>query len=219
MYAPSLFVLKGENAIGYKTLKNAGSGECVIKRSRFIGYAAPVSSEGEAVDFIESIRKKHRDASHNCYAYSLRCGQLKRYSDDGEPQGTAGIVILELLKKEEIYDCVVVVTRYFGGTLLGTGGLSRAYSQAAKFAVQSAGIGERILWHEMSLVCDYSLYGRCAPLIAAFGGRVSDSVFETEVRLCFTLPAEAADAFLMALTEESGGKISPVFLKEFNDFR
>ncbi len=204
---------------GYKTLKGMGNGECVIKKSRFIGHAAPVSSDAEAVAFIEDIRKKHRGASHNCYAYSLREGQLKRYSDDGEPQGTAGIVILELLKNEEVVDGIVVVTRYFGGTLLGTGGLARAYAEAAKLALKGAGIGERILWNELSVVCGYSFYGKLQPLIAARGGIVLDTVFETDVSVRFKLPADAAGAFSDTLTEESGGRIQLNITSEFYDFR
>ena len=110
----------------YTTLAGYGTDEFVEKRSRFIGYAAPVTTEAEAVDFIARIRALHREASHNVYAYALREGQVRRYSDDGEPQGTAGVPVLDVLQKQEIVDAVVVVTRYFGGTLLGAGGLVRA---------------------------------------------------------------------------------------------
>lgn len=115
----------------YTTLAGYGEDEFVEKRSRFIGYAAPVSTEAEAVAFVNSIRERHREATHNVYAYILREGQIKRYSDDGEPQGTAGIPVLDVLQKAGIVDAVVVVTRYFGGTLLGAGGLVRAYTEGA----------------------------------------------------------------------------------------
>ena len=119
----------------YKTVKTESHDEFTEKRSRFIGYVKPVKTEDEATGFISSIRSKHWDARHNVYAYSLREGNIKRYSDDGEPSGTAGMPVLDVITKNEVYDVCVVVTRYFGGVLLGTGGLVRAYSQGAKLAL------------------------------------------------------------------------------------
>ncbi len=122
----------------YKTVRAAASGELTEKRSRFIGYCKPVSTEEEATAFIASIRSRHWDARHNVYAYSLREGNLRRYSDDGEPSGTAGMPVLDVLQKSGVTDVCVVVTRYFGGVLLGTGGLVRAYSQAARLGLNAA---------------------------------------------------------------------------------
>ena len=113
----------------YITVKNSGEDEFVEKRSRFIGYCKPVKTQDEAVSFINEIRSKHWDATHNVYAYVLSDGQIMRYSDDGEPQGTAGVPVLDVIKKMGIVDVVVVVTRYFGGIMLGAGGLVRAYSK------------------------------------------------------------------------------------------
>jgi len=122
----------------YRTIKYEADDSFVERRSRFIGYAKPVTTNEEAVAFINEIKAKHWDATHNVYAYVLRDGQIRRYSDDGEPQGTAGIPVLDVLLKENLTDLVVVVTRYFGGVLLGAGGLVRAYSHGAKIAVVAA---------------------------------------------------------------------------------
>ena len=119
---------------GYRTIRTAASAEFVEKKSRFIGHICPVTTQEEANEFIRQKKSEYWDATHNVYAYVLREGQTRRYSDDGEPQGTAGIPTLDVLLKEDLTDCVVVVTRYFGGTLLGTGGLVRAYSHGSKIA-------------------------------------------------------------------------------------
>ena len=124
----------------YKTIGARASDEFVEKKSRFIGHICPVTMQQEALDFIQSLKTKYWDATHNVYAYVLRDGQIRRYSDDGEPQGTAGIPTLDVLLKEGLTDCCVVVTRYFGGTLLGAGGLVRAYSHACKLAVDAGGV-------------------------------------------------------------------------------
>ena len=124
--------------IEYKTLAKAGSDEIIIEKSRFIGYCAPVSSEEEALEFIEKIKKKHYDATHNVFAYVVGLdNNIQRYNDDGEPSGTAGVPILEVIKKEDLRNVVIVVTRYFGGIKLGTGGLIRAYTKGAKIALDA----------------------------------------------------------------------------------
>ena len=124
----------------YKTIRLREEAEFIERRSRFIGHACPVKTEEEAVAFINEMKAKYWDASHNVYAYCLREGQIKRYSDDGEPQGTAGIPVLDVLQKSGVVDTAVVVTRYFGGILLGAGGLVRAYSHGASIALEAAGI-------------------------------------------------------------------------------
>ena len=139
----------------YSSLGKEASATYIEKRSEFIGYAAPVSTEEEAIAFIEKIRKKHADARHNVYAYLLRNGTT-RYSDAGEPQGTAGIPTLEVIRKGGFCDAVIVVTRYFGGILLGAGGLVRAYTQSAKDALDAAGISVVRRWVEMDIPCSYA---------------------------------------------------------------
>ena len=124
----------------YRTVRHRASAEFIERKSRFIGHICPVQTQEEAVAFIQEQKSKYWDATHNVYAYVLREGQTRRYSDDGEPQGTAGIPVLDVLLKEELTDCVVVATRYFGGILLGTGGLVRAYGHTSKIAVDAGGI-------------------------------------------------------------------------------
>lgn len=146
---------------GYKTLREAGSDSFIIKKSRFIGYGSPARTEQDALDFLHEIRQKHRDASHNCWAYIIgRNAGIMRYSDDGEPGGTAGLPIIEVIKAQGVVDCCVVVTRYFGGVLLGAGGLVRAYAQGAKTALLAGHVitmeDTVRLWAGM----DYPLWGR-----------------------------------------------------------
>ena len=190
----------------YKTIRGDASAELIEKRSRFIGYAKPVTSQDEAVAFINEIKSKHWDATHNVYAYVIRSEGVSRYSDDNEPQGTAGIPTLDAIRKRDITDCVIVVTRYFGGTLLGAGGLVRAYSAAAKAAIDAAGEREMTLCSVCSLSCSYTLYGKMPSLIARFSGKIDDTQFADEVSLSFHLPEDSLNAFNKALSEESAGK-------------
>lgn len=143
----------------YRTIRAAASAEFVEKRSRFIGYISPVTTQEDAAAFIDSIRSKHWDATHNVPAYIIREGNICRFSDDGEPQGTAGMPALNVLQKEGLTDCVLVVTRYFGGILLGGGGLVRAYSHAAKLAVDAGGTVTRAECSIVKIRCDYTFYG------------------------------------------------------------
>lgn len=144
----------------YKSIFQRGEDEVVIKKSRFIGYGCPVSTEEEALDFIKEIKDKHRDATHNCSAYIVgEKSDIQRYNDDGEPSGTAGIPILSLLKKEGLTNTCVVVTRYFGGIMLGAGGLVRAYTQGAKIAIDKSLIVDMEEFFNVSLSYDYSLHG------------------------------------------------------------
>lgn len=145
----------------YKTIGKRGQDEFVINKSRFIGYAAPVRTEEEAVDFIEEIKKKHKDATHNVSAYVIgKESNIQRFSDDGEPSGTAGIPVLEVLKKEEIRNAVVVVTRYFGGVKLGGGGLIRAYTKASKIAIDASIIVTMKKFNLVSMDIQYTAYGK-----------------------------------------------------------
>lgn len=145
----------------YKTIHNLGVKEITINKSKFIGYAKPVKNEEEAVGFIDEIKNKHKDATHNVYAYVI--GQninIQRYTDDGEPQGTAGMPILNVIKQENLKNVVVVVTRYFGGIKLGTGGLARAYTKSAKIGLESGQIVEKIEFYEIGIKIDYTLLGK-----------------------------------------------------------
>ena len=191
----------------YTTIQAFASAELVEKRSRFIGYAKPVTTQDEAIAFINEIKTKHWDATHNVYAYVVQGEGVSRYSDDNEPQGTAGIPTLDAIRKRGITDCVVVVTRYFGGTLLGAGGLVRAYSAAAKAAIDAAGERVMTLCSACGFRCSYTLYGRIPALVARFGGTVDDAVFTDEVSIRFHLPCENLAAFNKALSEESSGKV------------
>ena len=190
----------------YKTVKQFAFDEIVEKRSRFIGYCKPVSTQDEAIAFINEIKSKHWDARHNVYAYVIREGNVSRYSDDNEPQGTAGIPVLDAIRKRGVTDCVVVVTRYFGGVLLGAGGLVRAYSAAAKLGIDAAREIEMEMCSVCTLSCSYPMYGKIPALVAKFGGSIDDSVFADEVSIRFHLPEDDLPAFNKALSEESSGK-------------
>jgi len=194
----------------YKTVKIESSDEFTEKRSRFIGYVKPVKTEAEAMEFINSIRSKHWDARHNVYAYSLREGNIKRYSDDGEPSGTAGMPVLDVITKNEVYDVCVVVTRYFGGVLLGTGGLVRAYSQGSKIALEA---GQVVLMQNClvcSLTCSYNQYGKISSLIPDNGGVIDDSVFETDVKLSFHIKPDGLPALNKKLADLTSGEVQAI---------
>ncbi|MBR5135103.1 MAG: YigZ family protein [Clostridia bacterium] len=192
----------------YVTLASSAQDEFVEKRSRFIGYARPVKSEEEALEFIAQIKKQHWDAKHNVYAYSLRDGQIRRYSDDGEPQGTAGIPVLDVLQKSGITDAAIVVTRYFGGILLGGGGLVRAYGHAASIAVKAAGAEKRILCDDVELTCDYGQYGRVQPLVVSYGGVIEDTIYEDDVTLRFYMPKDTIDGLNKLLADATAGTVA-----------
>lgn len=203
----------------YRTLKKEASDEFVEKKSRFIGYAKPVKTQQEALEFIETIRKKHWDATHNVYAYVLRENMTKRFSDDGEPQGTAGIPVIDVLNKEDLTDCVVVVTRYFGGTLLGAGGLVRAYSHGAKIAVDAAGISTVSLCFSGEIVCDYSFYGKLASLIPENGGTILNTDFAENVKVEFAVKKSNYEFFRDLVIDSSNGKFDCEKTGEFySDF-
>lgn len=190
----------------YRTIGKESSDEFIERKSRFIGYIKPVITQDEAVAFINEIKSKHWDATHNVYAYVLREGQVRRYSDDGEPQGTAGIPVLDVLLKENITDCVVVATRYFGGTLLGAGGLVRAYSHTAKIAVDAGGIITMKLCKILKVSCDYNFYGRLNSLIPEMGGVIDDTDFADNVTVTFQMPVGIVPEFEAKLVDMSLGK-------------
>ncbi len=203
----------------YTTLEREASAEFTEKKSVFIGYAAPTKTEEDAIAFINTIRKKHSDATHNCYAYQLNGGGIARYSDDGEPQGTAGVPILDVIKKSGADDCCVVVTRYFGGILLGAGGLVRAYANGAKIALEAAHIVTYESYTEFRLVCDYSAYQKINYELPRFGVIVDDSSFGGEIALKLAIKAAKFAEFEAKLAEMFTGKVSAEVTGERLDFR
>ena len=190
----------------YKTPTTAGCGEFTEKRSRFIGYCMPVKTEQEATDFIAQIRSRHWDARHNVYAYSLREGNIKRYSDDGEPSGTAGMPVLEVITKNGVFDVCVVVTRYFGGILLGTGGLVRAYSQGAKLALEAGKVALMEYCAVCSLHCTYNQYGKVSSIIME-SAALDDTVYEADVVLRFHVKPENIPALAKKLADATAGEV------------
>lgn len=191
----------------YKTVLERADDEFVERRSRFIGHAAPVKTEEEAIAFINEMKAKYWDASHNVYAYCLRDGQIKRYSDDSEPQGTAGIPTLDVLLKSGVTDTVVVVTRYFGGVLLGAGGLVRAYSHGASIALEAAGVVTMRECIIASLSCDYNQYGRLQALVPECGGTVDDAEFGEHVTMRFHLTQEELNRMRPMLADATCGSV------------
>ncbi|MCR8745505.1 YigZ family protein [Romboutsia lituseburensis] len=168
----------------YKTLHDFGSDEIIIEKSTFIGYAKPIKTEEEAVEFINEIKKKHKDATHNVWAYTVgKNMNIQRYSDDGEPQGTAGIPTLEVIKKEDLRDVVVVVTRYFGGIKLGAGGLVRTYTKGAKVGLEAAKIIEKVMYQEVKIKIDYNQLGKIQNEIMNMGYFVKDTIYEENVEI------------------------------------
>ena len=191
----------------YQTVPCAASAEFVERRSRFIGYIRPVATQAAADAFVEEVRAMHRTATHHVYAYLLREGNFQRYSDDGEPQGTAGVPVLNVLLKNNITDTAVVVVRYFGGVLLGAGGLVRAYSAGAAAALRAAGIVSMVSCKLLSLSCDYGRYGRVSAIIPEHGGVIESTSFTDTVSLRFYLRPEALPAFQRALADATNGQV------------
>ena len=184
-----------------------GEAELVEKRSRFIGQVWRVETEEEARGRIEEVRRRYHDARHHCWCYLLREGGVLRYSDDGEPQGTAGQPMLNVFQREEITNAVCVVTRYFGGILLGAGGLTRAYGGTAKLALDAAGVCRMRLWAALAVSCPYALYERLRLLAENGGGVVESADFGADVVLTVLLPAEDVDRFREQVTELSAGTV------------
>ena len=184
----------------------AGESEYVEKRSRFLGHLRPVESEDEARAFVAEMKKKYYDARHNCWCYLLKDGP-ERYSDDGEPQGTAGIPMLEVFRREGVTNLVCVVTRYFGGVLLGAGGLFRAYTKSAKDALDAAGRSVVRRWIRLELPCSYAALERYKQEIAAFDGAVEDLDYGAAVTIRALLPEERAEDFRARIFDLSGGAV------------
>ncbi|MEA5151540.1 MAG: YigZ family protein [Oscillospiraceae bacterium] len=192
---------------GYRVPTGAGEAEFTEKRSRFLGHLRPAQSEEEARRFIAEMKREHYDARHNCWCYIIR-GGAERYSDDGEPQGTAGIPMLEVFRREDVSDFVCVVTRYFGGVLLGAGGLLRAYTKSAKDALDAAGISVVRRWLEAELPCSYGAAERLKAEVAAAGGAVAGTEYGAEVVIKALIPGELREAFCARIFDVSGGAVS-----------
>ena len=193
----------------YVTIAQRVEDDFFERKSQFIGYIAPVSSEEEALAFLAEIRAKHRDARHNCFAYILQNG-VKRASDDGEPQGTAGVPIMEVVEREGLTDVIVVVTRYFGGILLGAGGLVRAYAHAAKLAVDAA---QRKVMSPAVLVemqMDYNQYGRINNVLSKYTAIVQDTAFTDMVTMRILFIERDVEAFRAELTEMTAATVEAV---------
>ena len=201
----------------YTTILGPAQDEFVERKSRFIGYIAPVETEEEAMAFITQIKQQNRDATHNTYAYILKNG-VKRYSDDGEPQGTAGVPMLDCIEKEGLVDVAVVVTRYFGGILLGAGGLVRAYSHGAKIAVDAA---QRKLMTTCTLLgmeLDYSFYGKLNYILPKYVCRVEQLDFGAVVSMKVLFKQDQCEAFIKEVTEMSAALVVPQVLEERFDY-
>ncbi len=200
----------------YKTIARRCEARFIEKKSEFIGYLCPVTTEEQAVAFIEEIRAMHRKATHNCYAYIIRENNAARHSDDGEPGGTAGVPIYEVLRKEGLTDVCCVVTRYFGGIMLGAGGLVRAYTKGAKDAVDSAQIKCMAAAVRMAVTVDYGLYGRLAQIFADFDARVENEDFADNVRITLCIREEISAALSDKLVDSCNGNISVEEIEKLN---
>lgn len=195
-------------AEGYYTLRSAAEERFTERRSVFIANAAPVQTEAAAIAFINDIKSRFSDATHNVYAYILREGNLSRFSDDGEPHGTAGLPVLDVLRKEQLCDCAVVVTRYFGGILLGAGGLVRAYSASAKLGVDSA---VKVFFKPFDIFemrMDYGRYNKIAKLMATHRALTVDSSFAEDVYIKGRIASERTGAFTLAVCEATNAAVS-----------
>ena len=191
----------------YLTLGGTGQDMVVIKRSKFIGAAAPAADEGEALAFIEKVKDEHKQATHNVYAYQIgEHNQLQRFSDDGEPSGTAGMPVLEVIKQMDLRNVVVVVTRYFGGTLLGAGGLVRAYTEGAKIGVLAAGVVKMVLHTRFEISVDYTFSGKLQNVVMQSPWRLDDIEYGAQV--CFKVLAPPGEDLRVreTFTELTGGQ-------------
>lgn len=192
----------------YKTVEFESSDEFIEKKSRFIGYVKPVKTQEEAVSFINEIKSKHWDATHNVYAYVLKENNIQRYSDDGEPSGTAGVPVLDVILKNGLVDVCVVVTRYFGGTLLGAGGLVRAYSHGSKIAVEAGGIITMAPCSILTVSVNYSFYDSLNILLNDYGANIENTEFADKITVTFSLKQEKVTALNDKLIDQSYGQYS-----------
>ncbi|MDO4837590.1 MAG: YigZ family protein [Clostridia bacterium] len=199
----------------YKTLRQSASDEFIINKSRFIGYGSPAQTEEEALAFLKGIREKHKDATHNCYAYVIgRNAGIMRYSDDGEPGGTAGLPIMEVLKAQGVVNCCVVVTRYFGGILLGAGGLVRAYTQGCVAALKASGVV--VMEPSQQYLCEvgYPLWDKVQYALKSLPVQLIGSEFTTAVTFTLLVREKDAQQVLDTLTRVTDGKVETLLEEE-----
>ncbi len=191
----------------YKTVLRQAVGEIEEKKSRFIASVKPVVNEDEAVEFINQIKSKYWDASHNVYSYYI-CGNniIQRFSDDGEPSGTAGMPVLEVIKRMGVQDIVVVITRYFGGTLLGAAGLIRAYSKCASVGIENAFIVRRLLCTEVNIIVEYTLFGKLQSMLNANGYVVKDVIYGQDVEITVYIPYDDVEDFINTIVEATNAR-------------
>ncbi|HBF2789232.1 TPA: YigZ family protein [Clostridioides difficile] len=200
----------------YRTLHEFGTDEITIEKSVFIGYAKPIKSEEEALEFINEIKKKHKDATHNVWAYTVgKNMNIQRYSDDGEPQGTAGIPTLEVIKKEDLRDVAVVVTRYFGGTKLGAGGLVRAYTKGAKLGLEAGKIIYKVMYQEVNVKIDYTQLGKVQNELMNLGYFIKDTVYEDNVEIVVYSRLEDVEKLSEKMIDITSGTGKIVLGEEF----
>ncbi|AQM59930.1 YigZ family protein [Clostridium baratii] len=192
--------------MAYITIRDYGEDSFEEKKSEFIGYAKRVESEEEAKEFINEIKSMHKQARHNCFAYVIGENYgIQRYSDDGEPQGTAGIPILEVMKKQGVTDCAIVVTRYFGGILLGAGGLTRAYTKGASIALKAGGVVEKVEGCKVSITIDYDLIGKIQYLCGQNNWHIEDSEYTDKVTIFIYAENEVAKVIEKEVIEATNG--------------
>jgi uncharacterized YigZ family protein len=204
---------------GYKVCKKDCTTEFIEKKSRFISYLACVTTEAEAKAFIESVSAKHKDATHNCYAYRLRTPRVERFSDNGEPAGTAGMPMLEVMKKEDVYDTCVVVTRYFGGILLGGGGLIRAYSRGVSDALSESGFAVRLACRHIRFKFGYTNHARFHKLLETTTHNLIDEEFSDSVTVTLSLIADEADAFVEKVVDlMCGDVVTELICEDYDSF-
>lgn len=191
----------------YRTVRSSGSKEVVIRKSRFIGHVMPVENEEEALLFIEDIKKKHRDATHNCSAYVIgERDEIQRQSDDGEPSGTAGKPILEVIRNQGVKNVAIVVTRYFGGIMLGAGGLIRAYTDGAVLALEAGEVITRVLRLEVFVEIDYTWLGKVENELRGRGIQTGETLFTDKVTLLCLPRNDEGDAFMAWITDLTQGQ-------------
>lgn len=191
----------------YRTVRSSGSKEVVIRKSRFIGHVMPVESEEEAVQFIEDIKKKHWNATHNCSAYMIgERDEIQKQSDDGEPSGTAGKPILEVIRNQGVKNVAIVVTRYFGGIMLGAGGLIRAYTDGAVLALEAGEVITRVLRREVVVEIDYTWLGKVENELRNRGTKLGDTEFTDKVKLLCLPRNDEAEAFMAWITDLTQGQ-------------
>ncbi|MEL4105860.1 YigZ family protein [Oscillospiraceae bacterium WX1] len=194
--------------MAYLTPSGYGLGELTEKRSRFIGEVWPIETESAAKAQLDAVKSAHHDARHHCWCYILRAGTVVRYSDDGEPQGSAGLPMLEVFRRGGIENVLCVVTRYFGGILLGTGGLTRAYSKAAKLALDAAGIAGMRQMAVVELACPYHLFDRIKIEIEVFSGHMDSAQYGADIAITAAFTEDKAPLFLIRLSDVTAGAVT-----------